>query len=155
MEKGNFGRTLQEKYILFNEKYFEGRLPKNIKVLVSKRMTYRAGASYFYKFSDGSILPLKIVLSEWYVKKFSSEIESVLLHEMIHIKLGNIEHNQEFLTIMSELNEKYGYTIKVKGSDMKYYYKCTKCGKIFKLQEEINIEFYCCDNCLSTLEVLE
>ncbi len=155
MGKENFGRNLQEKYILFNEKYFEGKLSKDVKVLVSKRMTYRAGASYFYKYSNGSIKPLKIVLSEWYVKKFSSEVDSVLLHEMIHMSLGNIEHGKDFVTIMNELNEKYGYDIKVIGSDMKYYYKCTKCGKIFVLQEKINSEFYCCDNCLSTLEVLE
>lgn len=152
----NFGILLKEKYEKFNREIFGNILPKEIHINFSDKMTYRAGALYFYKYLNGDIEVLRIVISKKYIEHFPSELDNVLLHEMIHIELKNIEHNKDFQKEMNRINQDFGYDIKVKGYNMKFYYKCKNCGKIFEMNEKLeDLELFCCNSCFENLEYLE
>ena len=158
-EKG-MSRGLQnvELYSLFlelNSLCFDDWLPKTLIVSSSKRLKRRAGACYFYEYPNGVIKPLEICLSEIYIKKYPDEIESILLHEMIHMKLGHIRHNQEFHNYIDYLYVTFGKEVKVIGKSMKYFYQCDNCSKLYILDEDISPLLYRCKECYGTLRDLK
>ena len=152
MPKGQKDLELNQKFLELNDKYFDNFLSKNLIVSKSKRLTRRAGSCYFYVYPNGVVRPLEICVSEKYIEKYPFEIESVLLHEMIHIKLGNTNHGPDFLKELEYLNSTFNLAIKVMGLDMQYFYRCKNCGKVFCLMEKINPLFYLCNDCNSEIE---
>lgn len=119
----NFGKIVQEKYRRFNRDIFKDKLPKEIHISLSDKMISKAGALYFYKFLNGDIEVIRLVISKRYIECFPFELDNVLLHEMIHIKLKNIGHERDFKREMTRINNKFGYDIKTKGYSMKNYVK--------------------------------
>lgn len=115
MSKGFQDVELYSLFLKLNQKYFSNWLPKTLIVSRSKRMLRKAGVCYFYTYSNGVIKPLEICLSDLYLKRYPEDKDSVLLHEMIHMKLGHINHNLEFLCEMYKLNLLYDLNIKVIG----------------------------------------
>ena len=110
-----------ELYSLFlqlNQKYFESWLPNTLIVSRSKRLSRKAGVCYFYKYPNGVIKPLEIRVSDLYISMYPEDTSSVLLHEMIHMKLGHIKHNIEFVNEMNRLNLLYDLNIKIIGEKM-------------------------------------
>lgn len=119
MAKGFQDVGLYSLFLQLNQKYFDGWLPNTLIVSRSKRLTRKAGVCYFYRYPNGVIKPLEICLSDLYIKMYSEDIESVLLHEMIHMKLGHIKHNWEFIAEMNRLNLLYNLHIKIVGKSLK------------------------------------
>ena len=78
-------------------------------------MSRKAGVCYFYVYPNGDIKPLEICISDLYLKKYPEDCDCVLLHEMIHMKLGHIKHNLEFLCEMNKLNLLYNLNIDIIG----------------------------------------
>lgn len=155
MPKGVQDVELHSIFLEYNEKYFGNLLSKNLIVSTSKRLTRRAGSCYFYIYPNGVIRPMEICISQKYIEKYPLEKTSVLLHEMIHMKLGNVNHGPDFLKELNFLNSNFGLHIKVLGSDLQYFYKCSKCGKIFCLNDKINLLLYRCNSCYNELYALK
>ncbi|MCC5911946.1 MAG: SprT family zinc-dependent metalloprotease [Clostridiaceae bacterium] len=109
-------------YEEFNTKYYNGKLPSNVTIEWSNRLTRSAGMCYPSK---------KIIrLSTHYHKKFPEEIGSTLLHEMIHLII--LDHGPTFKKEIQRI-EAMGGTVsryakeaaKLKSPSWKWV--CTKC----------------------------
>lgn len=148
--KGISEEDLHSKFLDLNRKYFGDCLPKKIKITKSKRMTRKAGACYFWNYMD-RVEPIEIRLSEKYLQRYPFELDSVLLHEMIHMKLGNIGHAYDFVSEIERLKKDYGVKVRVKGLNLQYIYECSNCGKRYILEEELNTVFFICGLCGSKL----
>lgn len=118
MAKGFQDVGLYSLFLRLNQEYFDSWLPNTLIVSRSKRMTRKAGVCYFYTYPNGVIKPLEICLSDLYIGKYPNDIVGVLLHEMIHMKLGHIKHNDEFLNEVTRLNLLYNLNIKIIGESM-------------------------------------
>lgn len=118
MAKGFQDVDLYSLFLQLNQKYFESWLPNTLIVSRSKRLTRKAGVCYFYSYPNGVIKPLEICLSDLYMSLYPDDIVGVLLHEMIHMKLGHIKHNWEFIAEMNRLNLLYNLHIKIIGEKM-------------------------------------
>lgn len=105
---------LMKRYILFNSIYFNNKLQKKIDIEISDKLKSKVGLCYFYMVGDRIISVQKIVISKWLIENYSEEVDNVLLHEMVHIKVGHTKHNKEFQTQMNLLNSLYGRDIKLK-----------------------------------------
>ena len=119
MAKGFQDIELYSLFLQLNQKYFEGWLPNNLIVSRSKLLKNKAGVCYFFRYPNGVIKPLEICLSDLYISTYSEDISSVLLHEMIHMKIGHIKHNWEFIAEMNRLNLLYNLNIKIVGKELK------------------------------------
>lgn len=155
MPKGFQDVELYSLFLKLNQMYFDSWLPNTMVVSRSSKLTRRAGACYFYIYPNGTIKPLEICLSDKYLKRFPTEIEPVLLHEMIHMKLGHTRHNQDFHSQMDYLNELFGLNIKVIGYDMHYFYRCLSCGRVYRYEDKVDIISHKCEDCFGMLESLE
>ena len=151
MARGFQNIELYSLFLELNSLCFEDWLPKTLIVSSSKRLRRRAGACYFYEYPNGVIKPLEICLSEKYIRMYPEDIESVLLHEMIHMRLGHIRHNQEFHNYIDYLDRSFGKKVKVIGETMKYFYQCACCSKVYILDEEISPFLYRCNECYGAL----
>ena len=119
MAKGFQDIELYSLFLQLNQKYFEGWLPNTLIVSRSKLLKNKAGVCYFYRYPNGVIKPLEICLSDLYISTYSEDISSGLLHEMIHMKIGHIKHNWEFIAEMNRLNLLYNLNIKIVGKELK------------------------------------
>lgn len=115
MAKGFQDVELYSLFLKLNQMYFDSWLPNTMVVSRSTRLSRKAGVCYFYCYPNGVVKPLEICVADKYIKAFPNDVESVLLHEMIHMKLGHIKHNTEFINEMNRLNLLYGLDIKVIG----------------------------------------
>ncbi len=115
MAKGFQDVELYSLFLRLNQQYFDSWLPNTLIVSRSKRLTRKAGVCYFYIYPNGVIKPLEICLSDLYLSVYPEDVVSVLLHEMIHMKLGHIKHNSEFVNEMNRLNSQYNLNIKIVG----------------------------------------
>ena len=155
MAKGLQDVELYTLFLRLNQEYFDNWLPKTLIVSRSSRLTRRAGACYFYIYPNGTVKPLEICLSDKYLKRFPNEVENVLLHEMIHMKLGHIRHNQDFHNQMEFLNKTFNLGIKVIGYDMHYFYQCNHCGRVYRFEDRINTFLCKCEDCNNFLEMID
>ena len=75
---------IKKNYEAFNELYFDGVLPKNLKFKVSKSKNTWGYAQYRYDYAGNTIVPLSITISNYYDSPESVKLNT-LIHEMIHI----------------------------------------------------------------------
>ena len=75
---------IKKNYDVFNERYFDGVLPKNLEFKVSKSKHTWGYAQYRYDCSANTITPLSITISNYYDSPESVKLNT-LIHEMIHI----------------------------------------------------------------------
>lgn len=117
-------------YERFNEKYFSGDLPK-ITAKISHAKKYLGRASASYDLDNHSMCDFAITISNYYDQP-ESNMNSVLLHEMIHIKdyyMNGKEiyenwwsnnkhrgHGDYFLKEAERITNESGYHIEVKAS---------------------------------------
>lgn len=113
--KGKNEFKYKECYLKLNEKYFAGLLPKGVIISKSSKLKSKAGICYFNFYSNGLIKPFEICLSEWYLKVYPYDLEGVLLHEMIHMKLKNNLHNLDFLKEVKRFDETFGIKVPIVG----------------------------------------
>lgn len=76
---------IREKYNEFNKLYFDDLLPKNLVFKVNRSKSSWGFASYRYDYSNDTIHPEAITISNYYDSPEYVKIQT-LLHEMIHIK---------------------------------------------------------------------
>ena len=119
MAKGFQDIELYSLFLHLNQQYFDNWLPNTLIVSRSKRLTRKAGVCYFYHYPNGVVKPLEICISDLYITEYPQDIAAVLLHEMIHMKLGHIKHNWEFILEMEKLNLLYNLNIKIVGKELK------------------------------------
>lgn len=105
---------LIKRYNLFNYLYFNSDLQKKIDIEISDKLSSKVGLCYFYMVDNKIISVHKIVISKWLIDNFPDEVDNVLLHEMVHMKVGHTKHNKEFKYQMNILNSLYGRNIKLK-----------------------------------------
>lgn len=113
--KGQNEYSYKDKYLKLNDTYFNGVLPRDIIISKSSRMKRKAGVCYFNFFSNGEIKPFEICLSEWYLKIYPYDLEGVLLHEMIHMKLKSNLHNIDFLDEVKRFDSIFGIEVPIIG----------------------------------------
>lgn len=75
---------ISKKYDEFNKLYWENKLPKNLVFKTNRSRTSWGFASYRYDYSNDTIIPESIVISNYYDSPEYVKIQT-LLHEMIHI----------------------------------------------------------------------
>lgn len=155
MPKGKQSLWLYLKYLYLNRMYFEDSLPKMLVISESNRLIRKAGISYFDSFPDGTMLPIEICLSRSYITHYPNEVNCVLLHEMVHIKLKTVEHGSCFKREIDYLRDEYNLHIPLEGFYNNYCYICLECGKIYSLPKRINTILYFCNECFSEIEELE
>lgn len=132
---------LQSRYREFNERYFENVLPGEIIIEWSKRMTSAAGLCNFRKKT--------IKLSVWYHLKYPEEIDSTLLHEMIHLVVpGHGPQFKYYLKKLQDLGANVSRYSKEKAKDPRWLYVCPQCGSSFKAYNRC-INRYICRRCKS------
>jgi len=139
--------NLYELYEFFNSKYFNNTLPKSSDVLIewSSRLTASAGICY-----PKPINPI-IRLSTHYHEKFPEEIESTLLHEMIHLTING--HGVNFKKEIDRINSLGGNVKRyskqrAKEKKINWIYKCKKCSREYKRNRKFsNISKYRCGAC--------
>lgn len=139
-------------YQRFNDKYFAGKLPKEIKIEWSNKLTTSAGVCYKYKHK----CPV-IRLSTWYHRKYpSAETEQTLLHEMIHLIAAG--HGKEFKKYVESIKEQGGYVelhAKERAKKPRWLYTCKQCGKIFLRDRKLSPrKKYVCGACKGELSEL-
>lgn len=74
---------MQRKYDEFNQKYWNGQLPRVQLIVMNSRNTY-GNASYRYNTITNTVTPTSIKLSNYYDTSEKGK-ENTLLHEMVHI----------------------------------------------------------------------
>ena len=74
---------MQRKYDEFNQKYWNGELPRVQMIVMNRRTTY-GYASYRYNTITNTVTPTSIKLSNYYDTSERGK-ENTLLHEMVHI----------------------------------------------------------------------
>lgn len=155
MPKGKQSLWLYLKYLYLNRMYFEDSLPKKLIISESHRLIRKAGISYFNCFPDGLMIPIEICLSGAYITHYPNEVDFVLLHEMVHIKLKTVIHDSSFKSEIENLKKEYNLHIPLEGYYNNYCYKCLECGKVYSLPKRINTVLYFCNECFSEIEELE
>lgn len=110
-----------------NDRYFHGELQLE-ELRFNPRFRSTLGA--FSQDGEGRM----IQLSSFYLKLFGwEELEKVLLHEMIHLRLGRRGHGPEFRGLQQEIEEEYGELRPrpVPARAHRYIYVCDRCGLEF------------------------
>lgn len=113
-------------YEIFNARYFAGKLPPaaNITITYSNRLTASAGVCYPQR---------RIIrLSSHYHLKFPDDVESTLLHEMIHFETP--QHGADFETRVREILKRGGRVSRhakerATPALQRWRYSCLKCGR--------------------------
>lgn len=130
---------LKMMYNKFNRKIFNNKLPKDVCVYWTKRMTSCAGiCSYKRNRFTGEYVEFSIGLSTPYHEKFPNEIEDTLVHEMIHILYPNQSHGYAFKSEMGRINREFGMSISIHAKERavekkyNYLYACDCCGYEYK-----------------------
>lgn len=128
-------------YNQYNKEIFNDRLPRNVCVYWSNRMTADAGvARWKYKRGTGELFDIHIGLSVPYHHKYPNEIKDTLVHEMIHILHPKEGHGMWFHFEKDRINREHNMNITVystghaterKKQKRKYIYACKKCGQEF------------------------
>lgn len=112
----------------------------------------------------------EIEVSEQLLKCDEKEIETVLLHELLHTCPKCMNHGQLWKRYAEILNRKYGYNITVRTSyeklglenpgsreSIKYRIVCTKCGQEYPRRRKCSLtenpERYSCGKCGGKLEI--
>lgn len=138
---------LEKMYISLNEEMFKGKLPNNVKVLWSARMTSNAAVcKYKVDYTSGIAVrtPVEIRVSKPYHKRFPQELKETLVHEMIHVKYPYDGHGEEFNREMDKLNKKFNLGIRKFASGravVNFIYTCKKCEQKYERLRKIN-EYY-------------
>lgn len=154
MKAININSDLKELYKECNKKYFGGRLPENIEIEWSKRMTSSAGqCRYQISYDDNGKqigIPKSVKLSYLYHKKFENEILDTLVHEMIHVEHPLDGHGPIFKKRMKELNEKFRLNITQYTEngletflEKGWQYICNECGKVYMRVRRLNANNTC------------
>ena len=134
--------------------YFEGIFPNDLKITISKRLCKKAGICLF-QILNGVVRPLEIRLSLVYLETYPNDLENILLHELVHLKLGHIYHDCTFLREINGLYKQYGLHVKLIGEPLVFSYICNGCGKIYKLNERLKkLDNYVCNICYSRIKEL-
>ena len=147
--------NLYELYKFFNSKYFKNTLPKSSEVILewSGRLTASAGICY-----PKANKPI-IRLSTHYHEDFPEEIESTLLHEMIHLKIkGHGPRFKEEIKRINLLGGKVKRYSKRRATKKKinWIYKCKSCSKEYQRTRKFsNINKYRCGICKGKLKEIK
>ena len=111
------------RFAKLNHRYFDGRL-KLEEIHFNPRFRSTLGA--FSQDGHGRV----IQLSSFYLRLFGwEELEKVLLHEMIHLRLGRGGHGPEFRRLQKAIEEEYGELRPrpVPARAHRYLYVCDRC----------------------------
>lgn len=136
-------QDLYAKYLEFNKKYFDNKLPFDVKVVWDNRLVASAGS---YNWSWGNTNKT-IKLSPHYIKKFPEELDNILLHEMIHAS-GIRGHGERFKKEMRRINS-FGWNVQTHSKEraVTHTYVCKQCKQTIKRSRRINVERYVCGKC--------
>lgn len=110
-----------------NRRYFGGELRLE-ELRFNHRFRNTLGA--FSRDGGGRV----IQLSPFYLKLFGwEELEKVLLHEMIHLRLGRRGHGPQFRRLQNSIEEEYGELRPrpIPARAHRYVYLCDRCGLEF------------------------
>jgi len=137
-------RELKNLYRKFKRLYFKDRVPlvKFVDVAFSGRLSRCAGLCYHHKNGDDINKKHKIRLSPHYHERHPEELESTLIHEMIHLYVN--DHKYYFIEELNRINRliknkepnKSLITIhslepaKIRHK-MLHYYECKHCGVLY------------------------
>ena len=144
---------LQCMYIRLNKEMFEDKLPNNIRVVWSKKMTKTAAQCKYsvdYKSGVAVRTPIEIKISTHYHNRYPNELLETMVHEMIHVKYPYDGHGKEFNREMDKLNKKFDIGVRVFATGravVNFIYTCKKCElkyeKAKKLKEYYNYRCTC------------
>src|SRR6056297_3049978 len=147
--------NLYELYDEFNIKYFNSILPKSSKIVLEWSGRLTASAGICYRKPKNSI----IRLSTHYHEDFPEEIESTLLHEMIHLKIKG--HGPKFKDEIKRINllggnvKRYSKRRATK-KKINWIYKCKGCSKEYQRTRKFsNINKYRCGICKGKLKEIK
>lgn len=110
---------IKERFDIYNQKYFEGKLGK-CKFFLFPKNIYTFGKYTDITQKDGSILN-KIYISQNLVVT-EENLESIIVHEMIHMYVRTVEnvrfdgllgHGCHFRKHQKRLNKKFGLNIEI------------------------------------------
>ncbi|MBR3067073.1 MAG: SprT-like domain-containing protein [Prevotella sp.] len=121
----NYANML-DAFCLYNEKYFEGKLPiPMFDLLHSFRTCGYFHCDYEQGWFNKTLYNFRISMTDYY--DFTpKQFEDILVHEMIHYYLAyfgidkSISHGREFKKMAKQLNRDYGLNI-TKTLDMSQY----------------------------------
>lgn len=151
--------SLKELYIEYNKKYFNNKLPGIHKVTLewSNKMTRTAGSCNSKK--------RHIKIGAYYHNRHPEELDSTLVHEMIHLIEPN--HGKGFKRELKRITD-MGLTITIYTKysegrkEDKWRYDCInkycgfKEGRVNRLREfKENPNMFCCPDCKSELKEVQ
>lgn len=142
----DFSKTdvkLKSLYNYYNDLFFGGSLPLAIPVFWNSRMTGAAGKCVVRRNGTGAIM-----LSPHYHEKFPEELESTLVHEMIHLLYPGDSHGVFFQNAMNQINKlqpDLNITIHSQQvAKVNYVYECVDCGARWERAKRMKCEKYTC-----------
>lgn len=138
MEKTSVDLKLQYNY--YNQAIFGSRLPWDVPVYWSERMTSAAGVCRRRRSSRGAAWTFEVGLSTHYHRKFPDDIRVTLVHEMIHVLHPGDSHGSAFKAEMYRIRQQHNIPISVHCAEKalvkeaKLVYACLVCGHEYKRQ---------------------
>lgn len=134
IESNGLNTDLKALYNYYNKKYFNCELPRNTEVFFNSRLRSAGG---WCMDQDRTLC-----LSTDYISKYPEEVDNVMLHEMIHIRVHS--HNESFSREMARIRDIGGdVTRYTKKRTRKYIVRCTGCGSEFRRSKLIPDSSYC------------
>ena len=141
---------LNERYDKYNEKYFNGKVPK-VKLEWNNRFTSTVGRCCY----DWEMKPYRIEISSKYVRMYPKEFKDILIHEMIHVLYPEKKHIK-FKEVAKQLNEEFeelDVSIYSKQYYWRYKYKCSSCENSFTKARKIPKD-HICGHCEGDLQII-
>lgn len=133
---------LRELYDHLHWRYFNNEFSEyDVQIQWSKMLTVSAGNCTSYREAKKAIIKVSV----WYYMQYPEDLEQVLLHEMIHIKIDG--HGKAFREEMQRIRALGGDVRRYsKGvaKKRKWKYECQRCGRNFSRLRRLNIKAYSC-----------
>lgn len=153
--------TIKKAFDIYNEKYFDNKVPYPDKFKWSNRLSSTGGkVCTKYRAKDKKILNTSLTLSVKHVKHNSNCFKDILVHEMIHLLHNGDGHGQKFKNEMNRLNRDYKdlnitqYLRKEYILPDRYKFKCSGCGRVTYANVRKDKK-YICGNCNGDIVLLE
>lgn len=153
---GKTDYELRKIYVEYNNKYFGGRLSRQIEISWSGRLTRAGGTHSQIHLVSKSYLSdelfHRIKMSKKYLlDKQGNKLElfhGVLLHEMVHAEFPKDGHGKLFMSGIKRLKDEFGidvplgiYEDDVSDDSFKQILECKLCGKRYRMHRVIkNLE---------------
>ena len=138
------GDTLREKFDHYNEMIFDGKLSATIEW------------SNLLKSSAGNCRPRRklIRISTHYAENHPEDVDNVIIHEMVHLLPGHLNHGPRFKSTIAKINREHGTQVtrfsKGRATAGKFVYHCKGCeAEVHRERRTLNIKRVVCGKCRS------